>query len=73
MRIYGFKQEILDVNKNVGVIVVKSAFSKIGVISLVNGELQSMTGYDYSRLKNSNISIIIPNLINETDHNCLIE
>ncbi len=32
-----------------------------------------MTGFDNSRLKNCNISVILPALVNERTHNSLIE
>ncbi len=46
-------------------VVVKSSFSKIGMISQVNGELINMTGFEEIRLKNSNISILLPIIMNE--------
>ncbi|CDW84676.1 pas domain s-box family protein [Stylonychia lemnae] len=64
--------DLFDMNQKIGVIVISGLEKQLGKMKLVNLEVTNITGHKISRLINSNVSVILPDEINETIHNKFI-
>lgn len=73
MRSLEFQNELFDLNKKIGTIVLKVGKKSMGRITQVNNEIILMTRHRTEKLLNNNISILFPSVIDEASHNACLE
>ncbi|CDW73123.1 UNKNOWN [Stylonychia lemnae] len=73
LRTMEFQNDIFDLNKKIGIVVLMSGMKNLGRIGMINYEISQITRYKVDKLKNSNISLLFPSVIDEITHNTCLE
>eukprot|EP00347_Sterkiella_histriomuscorum_P003580 403363742 len=73
LRSIEFQNELFDLNKKIGTIVLRASKKSMGRIAQVNNEILMMTRHKLEKLQNANISILFPSVMDEQSHNACLE